>query len=91
VEYQLVPPHFHRRNATERDIRTLKEHFVAGLASADLAFPLHLWDCLFPEAEMTLHLLSTSMQHPPLSAAAHLMSFICDSVINHEITKVMGQ
>jgi hypothetical protein len=28
VEYQLVPPHCHRRNATERAIRTFKEHFV---------------------------------------------------------------
>jgi hypothetical protein len=26
VEYQLVPPHCHRRNAAERAIRTFKEH-----------------------------------------------------------------
>jgi hypothetical protein len=31
VEYQLVPPHCHRRNAAERAILTFKEHFVAGL------------------------------------------------------------
>jgi hypothetical protein len=31
VEYQVVPPHCHRRNASERDIRTFNEHFVAGL------------------------------------------------------------
>jgi hypothetical protein len=31
VEYQLVPHHCYRRNATERAIRTFKEHFVAGL------------------------------------------------------------
>jgi hypothetical protein len=71
VEYQLVPPHCHRRNATERDIRTFKEHFVAGLASVDPDFPLHLWDRLLPQAEMTLNLLRTSRQHPQLSAAAH--------------------
>jgi hypothetical protein len=32
VDYQLVPPHCHRRNAAERAIRTFKEHFVAGLS-----------------------------------------------------------
>jgi hypothetical protein len=46
VDYQLVPPHCHRRNAAERGIRTSKEHFVAGLSSVDPAFPLHLWDRL---------------------------------------------
>jgi hypothetical protein len=40
VEYQL-PPHCHRRNATERAIQTFKEHFVAGLSSVDPTFPLH--------------------------------------------------
>jgi hypothetical protein len=46
VEYQLVPPHCHRRNAAERSIRTFKEHFVAGLDSVDPTFPLHL--CCVP-------------------------------------------
>jgi hypothetical protein len=46
VEYQLVPPHCHRRNAAERAIPTFKEHFVAGLSSVDPNFPLHLWDRL---------------------------------------------
>jgi hypothetical protein len=41
MEYQLVPPHYHRRNAAERAIHTLKEHFFAGLASVDPYFPLH--------------------------------------------------
>jgi hypothetical protein len=49
VKYQLVPPHCHRHNATQRAIRTFKEHFVAGLASADPDFPLHLWDRLLPQ------------------------------------------
>jgi hypothetical protein len=30
VEYQLVPPHCHRRNSAERAICTLKEHFLSG-------------------------------------------------------------
>jgi hypothetical protein len=48
VEYQLVPPHCHRRNAAERTIRTFKEHFVAVISSVDPTFPLHLWDRLLP-------------------------------------------
>jgi hypothetical protein len=27
IAYQLVPPHCHRRNASERAIKTFKEHF----------------------------------------------------------------
>jgi hypothetical protein len=71
VEYQLVPPHCHRRNATERAICTFKEYFVAGLASVDPDFPLHLWDRLLPQVEITFNLLRKSRQHPQLSAAAH--------------------
>jgi hypothetical protein len=74
--YQLVPPHCHRRNADERAIRTFKEHFVAGLSSADPSFPLHLWDRLLPQAEITLNLLRTSRLHPQLSAAAHFHGLV---------------
>jgi hypothetical protein len=76
VEYQIVPPHCHRRNASERAIHTLKEHFVAGLAAVDPYFPLHLWDRLLPQAEITLNILPTSRQHPQLSAAAHYHGLI---------------
>jgi hypothetical protein len=76
VEYQLVPPHCHRQNAVERAIITLKEHFVSGLASVDPDFPLHLWDHLLPQAEMTLNLLRKSRQHSQLSAAAHYNKMI---------------
>jgi hypothetical protein len=76
VEYQLVPPHCHQRNAAERAIHTFKEHFVAGLASVDPDFPLHLWYRLLPQAEMTLNLLWTSRQHPQLPAAAHYHGLI---------------
>jgi hypothetical protein len=76
VEYQLLLPHCHRRNAAERAIRTFKEHFVAGLSSVDPTFPLHLWDILFPQAELILNLLRTSRLHPQLSAASHFHGFI---------------
>jgi hypothetical protein len=71
IACQLVLPHCHRRNAAERVIRTFKEHFVAGLSSVDISFPMHLWDRLLPQAEITLNLLRTSRLHPQLSAAAH--------------------
>jgi hypothetical protein len=71
IAYQLVPPHCHRRNTTERAIRSFKEHSVAGLSSVDPAFPLRLWDRLLPQSEITLNLLQTSRLHPQLSAAAH--------------------
>jgi hypothetical protein len=76
VAYQLVPPHCHRRNAAERAVRTLKEQFVAGLSSVEPAFPLHLWDRLLPQAEITLNLLRTSRLHPQLSAAAHFHGLV---------------
>jgi hypothetical protein len=66
IDYQLVPPHCHRRNAAERAIRTFKEQFVTGLSSVDPAFPLHLWDRLLPQAEITLNLLRASRLHSAL-------------------------
>jgi hypothetical protein len=77
IAYQLVPPHCHRRNAAERAIRTFKEHFVAGLSSVDPSFPMHLWDRLLPQAEITLNLLRASRLHPQLSAAARWTDFVC--------------
>jgi hypothetical protein len=76
VDYQLVPPRCHRRNAVERAIRTFKEPFVAGLSSVDPTFLLHLWDRLLPQAEITLNLLRTSRLHPQLSAAAHFHGLV---------------
>jgi hypothetical protein len=76
VDYQLVPPRCHRRNAAERAIRTFKEHFVTGLSSVDPAFPLHLWYRLLPQAEITLNLLRTSRLYPQLSAAAHFHGLV---------------
>jgi hypothetical protein len=70
------PPHCHRQNAAERSIRTFKEQFVAGLSSVDPNFPLHLWDRLLPQAEITLNLLRTSRLHPQLSTAAHFHGLI---------------
>jgi hypothetical protein len=76
IDYQLVPPHCHRRNAAERAIRTFNEHFVTGLSSVDPDFTLNLWDRLLLQAEFTLNLLRTSRLHPQLSAAAHFHGLV---------------
>jgi hypothetical protein len=68
VDFQLVPPHMHRRNAAERAIRTWKNHFVSGLCSTDSRFPLHLWDRLLAQATITLNLLRPSRRNPKVSA-----------------------
>jgi hypothetical protein len=44
VNFQLVPPHVHRRNPAEGLIQTWKNHFSAGLATCDQKFPLAKWD-----------------------------------------------
>ena len=72
TKYQLVEPNNHRVNATERAIRTFKNHFVAGLSSVHPQFPLYLWDELLPQAEITLNLLRSSRTCPKMSAHAHL-------------------
>ena len=58
--FQLVPPHMHRRNSAERAIRTFKNHFVSGLCSAHTEFPVHIWCILLPQATLTLNLLLNS-------------------------------
>jgi hypothetical protein len=72
IDFQLVPPSVHRRNAAERAIRTFQNHFIAGLCSVDKDFPLHLWDRLLPQAEISLNLLRGSRINPKLSAWAQV-------------------
>jgi hypothetical protein len=71
IDYQLVPPPCHRRNAAKSAIRTFDEIFMAGISSVNPSFPTHSWDRLLPQAEITLNLLRTSRLHLQLSAAAH--------------------
>ena len=70
--YQLTPPHMHRINAAERAIRTFKNHFLAGLATCDSAFPITEWDRLIPAANITLNLLRNARVHPKLSSYAYI-------------------
>jgi hypothetical protein len=61
IDYRLALPHVHRRNSAERTIRTFKNHFIANLSGADPDVSLHLWDCLLPQALLTLNLLRASI------------------------------
>ena len=72
VTYQLVPPYSHRANAAERAIQTFKNHFKAGLASLDPAFPIAEWDRLLDQAFLTLNLLRPARVNPSLSAYTYL-------------------
>jgi hypothetical protein len=72
LDYQVVPPHVHRRNAAERATRTFKSHLLAVLATCDPDFPVAEWDRLLFQAELTLNLLRSSRVNPRLSAHACL-------------------
>ena len=72
VDYQLVPPHTHRRNLAERAIQTYKNHFKAGLASVDPNFPLSEWDRLIGQCNITLNLLRSARVHPKISAYTYI-------------------
>ena len=72
IKYQLLHPHVHRRNAADRSIQTWKNHFVSGLCSCDPDFPLHLWDSLLPQCDMTLNMLRPSRINQKVSAYKQL-------------------
>ena len=72
LQYQLVPPDVHRRNAAERAIRTFKNHFLSCLATCNKNFPISEWDRLLPQTVMTLNMLRNTRLNPSLSAYTYL-------------------
>ena len=70
--FQLVPPHLHQRNVTERAIQTFKNHFISRIVSTHKYFPIHLWCRLLPQSIVTLNLLHPSRINPTLSSHAQL-------------------
>ena len=68
IQYQLVLPHNHCRNAAERAIATWKEHFIAGLCSVHPEFPILEWDCIIFQGMLTLNLHHNSRVTPKLLA-----------------------
>ena len=72
TSYQLVPPHTHHRNITERAIQTYKNHFKGGLTSANPNFLLSEWDRFIEQANITLNLLRSSRENPKISAYTYI-------------------
>ena len=72
VQFELVPPDMHRRNAAVRAIQTFKDHFLAILSSVAHNFPRHLWDLILPQTEMTLNLL----RHATANLAIYVWEFL---------------
>ena len=70
IPLQFVPPGNHRTLRAERCIRTWKNHFIAGLSTVDPNFPVHLWDQLYEQAELTLNHLIPWRPNPAISAHA---------------------
>ena len=68
IKVDLVPPHQHRRNKAERAIRTFKNHFIAMLAGVHPSFPMHAWNQLLDQAEITVNMLRPATNHPRMSA-----------------------
>jgi hypothetical protein len=64
---QLVEPYNHRVNVAERAIQTFKDAFTAALATADVNFPLQLWDKLTPQVQNCLNLMRCSQINPSKS------------------------
>ena len=64
VKFQLVPPNLHHNNASEKAIRTFKDHFVTIMCSVDPKVQMHLWCHIVREAVTTLNLLRQSRINP---------------------------
>ena len=60
MKYQLVPPHDHRRNITEKAIQKFKDDFVAVLCGAAVNFSMGLWCPILRQAKHQLNLLRKS-------------------------------
>ena len=70
IEFQIVPPHLHRANATERSIHIWKNHFITILYGLDPRFPLQLWDRLINQTNLILNLMRPSRLNPRMKAEA---------------------
>jgi hypothetical protein len=88
ITFKVVPPYSHRRNASERAMRSFKDHLIAGICSTDKAFPMHMWDRFFPQAVITLNMLRISRINPKLSASTHIDGYICYTIY---ITKTRSE
>jgi hypothetical protein len=68
---QLLELHNHRMNATERAIQTLKDVFIAALATIDSKSPLQSWAKITPQVQDTLNLIRASRINPATPFMKH--------------------
>ena len=68
MEYQLVPPHDHRRNIAEKAIQVFKDHFVSVLCGTNDKFPMKLWCCILRQVQHQLNMLQVSRVDPSKSS-----------------------
>ena len=65
---QLVEPHNHQDNSSERAIQIYKNNFISGLCIRDPKFPTVFWSYLVRQVQYSLNMLRTSRVYPKLSA-----------------------
>ncbi|KAL7546351.1 hypothetical protein ACHAWF_009686 [Thalassiosira exigua] len=63
MELELVLPDCHLHNIAKVAINNFKSHFLSILEGVTNNFPLQLWDCLIPQAEITVP--PVPIQHAP--------------------------
>ena len=82
IEPEWVPKEAHRRNAAEKAIQTGKSHIKSCLAGCDPSFPMHLWDRLLPQIELTCILLRPANANTNVSAYQYLYG-------NHDYNRML--
>ena len=73
LPFQFISAGTHRANKAERAIQSFKNHFIAGLASIDVKFPMEYWISLGLQAEITLNILRPYADDPSISAYEGIM------------------
>ena len=68
VNHEYISAGTHRANKAERAIQTWKNHYLAGIASADKDFPMNRWTDLNKQAEITVNVLRPFADNPLISA-----------------------
>ena len=65
--FPIGPAHMNWYDVTEQAIMTCKNNFLVGLSSVDDGFPMHLWDWLLYQADITLNIPQPKIINPMLS------------------------
>jgi hypothetical protein len=71
-DFQLAPPHIHRRTVAERATRTFNNHFISRISSTNTNFMLNLWEKLLPQGLLTPNLPRRSRINHQLSVQAQV-------------------